>query len=210
MDAFAALEGSVKEKSAANQQGADESPDSSHSGVSSDPTAVPTPESQSQALDEKEAIRPANRDHTAAKTVYGLNDGVGHTNTAPDEKAALKQAAADDEKAALKKAATDDEKAMEVNGMARQRTVQYSESVKDGTTNNTNNSSGNPAGETAAAPSTTGHQTSSNSNNANRGRRRAGTKSSARPQMEDLLSKEEAEELLKLVQGHLVQWPYDW
>lgn len=48
-----------------------------------------------------------------------------------------------------------------------------------------------------------------------RRRRRATTKGSgAKPVfsvgMEDVLSKDEAEGLLKLVQGHLVLWPYDW
>lgn len=43
-------------------------------------------------------------------------------------------------------------------------------------------------------------------------RRRATTKSSARPNlgMEEVMSREDAEELLEMVQGHLVQWPYDW
>ncbi|TKX20847.1 phospholipase-like protein 2 [Elsinoe australis] len=43
-------------------------------------------------------------------------------------------------------------------------------------------------------------------------RRRATTRSSGRPMItpEEVLDKEEAEELLKLVQGHLVLWPYEW
>lgn len=44
-----------------------------------------------------------------------------------------------------------------------------------------------------------------------RRRRRATTKSSAMPRNTDaVLSKDDAEELLKLVQGHLVVFPYDW
>jgi phospholipase D1/2 len=28
--------------------------------------------------------------------------------------------------------------------------------------------------------------------------------------VEEVMSKEDAEELLNMIQGHLVQWPYDW
>lgn len=81
-------------------------------------------------------------------------------------------------------------------GVARSRTVTYSE------------------------PSTTQQKrahantvTSGGSQNQKR-RRRATTKSSTRAFHANdeniLLDKEDAEELLKLVQGHLVIWPYDW
>jgi hypothetical protein len=43
-----------------------------------------------------------------------------------------------------------------------------------------------------------------------RRRRRGTTKSNARPVPEEVLGREEAEELLKMVQGHLVLWPYEW
>lgn len=70
----------------------------------------------------------------------------------------------------------------------RNRTVTISEPRKDG-----------------AAPGTAG--------GSQKRRRRATTRGSVRAfQANDdsMLSKEDAEELLKLVQGHLVVWPYDW
>jgi len=74
------------------------------------------------------------------------------------------------------------------------------------------------AANTNGAPETTATQ--SNTNNgpglqhatSQKRRRRATTKSSARPptMVDEVMSKEDAEELLNMVQGHLVQWPYDW
>ena len=63
----------------------------------------------------------------------------------------------------------------------------------------------------SAATSTTIGPSASASTQQKR-RRRATTRSSARAfaATDELLSKEEAEELLKLVQGTLVCWPYDW
>ena len=77
----------------------------------------------------------------------------------------------------------------------RQKTVQYSDDI-------------NLAPETTATQSTTpnGLQHSGSQKR----RRRGTTKSSARVLPEEVLGREEAEELLKLVQGHLVLWPYDW
>ncbi|KAI7231645.1 phospholipase D [Hortaea werneckii] len=180
-----------------DQQG--HSPDSPHS-VSSEPTAVPSPESQSQALDEKEAIRPAEgpaADRAAAKQVYGIVDNNSNENRqvssveGSDEKAAIKPSDSNgDEKSATKQA--EDDK------ITRQRTIQYSDSVKDANVNE--------APETTATQSAAGVQRSTSK----KGRRRGNTKSSTKPPMEEVLTKEEAEELLKLVQGHLVQWPYDW
>jgi phospholipase D1/2 len=81
----------------------------------------------------------------------------------------------------------------------RKRTVQYSESVN-------------------AAPETTATQSNASANGgglhhtaSQKRRRRGTTKSSARaPPVEEVLSRDEAEEVLKLVQGSLVVWPYDW
>lgn len=180
----------------ADQQG--NSPDSPHS-VSSEPTAVPSPESQSQALDEKEAIRSAEgpaADRAAAKQVYGIVDNNSNENRqvsveGSDEKAAIKQSDSNgDEKSATKQA--------EEDKITRQRTIQYSDSVKDANVNE--------APETTATQSAAGVQRSTSK----KGRRRGNTKSSTKPPMEEVLTREEAEELLKLVQGHLVQWPYDW
>lgn len=55
---------------------------------------------------------------------------------------------------------------------------------------------GTPPRETLEAPRT--------------GRKRGATKSSGRTPAEDVMSSEEAEEMLNLIQGHLVLWPYDW
>ncbi|KAJ9624916.1 Phospholipase D1 [Taxawa tesnikishii (nom. ined.)] len=67
------------------------------------------------------------------------------------------------------------------------------------------------------ASETTATQTEKQSNGvpqhsaSQKGRRRATTKSSAKPIFTDeVLEKDDAEELLKLTQGHLVLWPYDW
>ncbi|KAK4541519.1 hypothetical protein LTR36_007965 [Oleoguttula mirabilis] len=82
--------------------------------------------------------------------------------------------------------------------VARQRTVQYSDTV-------------NQAPETTATQTNTNGSAGLQYTTSQRRRRRGTTKSSARPgQPEEVLSREEAEELLKLVQGHLVTWPYDW
>ncbi|KAK3071669.1 Phospholipase D1, partial [Teratosphaeriaceae sp. CCFEE 6253] len=76
----------------------------------------------------------------------------------------------------------------------RRRTVQYS----NGT---------NQAPETTATQGTAGLQHSMSG----RRRRRGTTKSSGRPApVEEVLGRDEAEDLMKLVQGHLVLWPYDW
>lgn len=126
------------------------SPSSPVSGVSSDPTAVPTPE-----------------------------------NAPFDEKEAAKQEDAGNEE---KTSSQQDDPA------SRQRTIQYSDTVNlapEMTTTSQNNP-------------TLQYSTS------RKGRRRGTTKSSGRQMPDDLLSKDEAEELLKQIQGHLVVWPYDW
>ncbi|KAK5120711.1 hypothetical protein LTR85_006069 [Meristemomyces frigidus] len=105
-----------------------------------------------------------------------------------DEKEAAKQAdGAADEKAQLPK-----------EEIARQRTVQYSDDV-------------NQAPETTATQTNTNTSAGLQHTTSQKRRRRGTTKSSARPgHAEEVLSREEAEDLLKLVQGHLVSWPYDW
>ena len=52
----------------------------------------------------------------------------------------------------------------------------------------------------------------SKASNSQRRRRRAMTRSSRREFLasDDLMEKDDAEELMKMVQGHLVLWPYDW
>jgi phospholipase D1/2 len=77
----------------------------------------------------------------------------------------------------------------------RQKTVQYSDEI-------------NLAPETTATQTAT--QTGLQHSGSQKRRRRGTTKSSARVLPEEVLGREEAEELLKLVQGHLVLWSYDW
>lgn len=81
------------------------------------------------------------------------------------------------------------------NPITRLRTIQYSSDV-------------NAAPETTATQSTSLQQESSQKQQQRR--RRATTKSSGKPPVEEVLSYEEAEKLLRMVQGHLVLWPYDW
>ncbi|KAF2718785.1 phospholipase D [Polychaeton citri CBS 116435] len=90
-------------------------------------------------------------------------------------------------------------------GVTRRTTIQYSDSVNP------------PPAHDVLSPTSTSQQQAgvhkSDSTKQQQRRRRATTKSSARPpglHPEEVLGREEAEELLKLVQGHLVQWPYDW
>jgi phospholipase D1/2 len=78
---------------------------------------------------------------------------------------------------------------------ARQKTVQYSDDV-------------NLAPETTATQSV--NPSGLQHSGSQKRRRRGTTKSSARVVPEEVLGREEAEELLKLVQGHLVLWPYEW
>jgi phospholipase D1/2 len=141
--------GKASNRDTAEQQEGDEkeprrdSPDSPESGISSGPTAVPTPDPT--PLDEKDAAKQENPP-------------------------------------------------MEDNDITRQRTVQYSDNVN-------------------LAPETTAFQTGSTPlqhSTSQKRRRRGTTKSSARPLPDDLLGKDEAEELLKQIQGTLVLWPYDW
>ena len=84
----------------------------------------------------------------------------------------------------------------EEDGVApRKTTIQYDEKV-------------NSAPETTATqavPSSAPHTSGSQ-----RRRRRGTTKSSARTVPEEVLGTDEAEAMLKLVQGNLVLWPYDW
>lgn len=106
--------------------------------------------------------------------------------TVPDEKPAKEEDPALDEKSAAQQ---DD------SAVSRTRTVQISDSISQ-------------------APETTATQSAQSGSlqytASQKRRRRATTKSSARPLPEDILGRDEAEELLKLVQGHLVLWPYDW
>ncbi|KAK5734900.1 Phospholipase D1 [Elasticomyces elasticus] len=119
---------------------------------------------------------------------------------ANDEKEAARYAegiAPDERLPSLLQQTTRPEDTMDTS-FERKRTVQYSDSV-------------NLAPETTATTatqSTTGLQYSASQS---KRRRRGTTKSSGRPSaVEEVLGKEEAEDLMGLVQGHLVLWPYDW
>lgn len=141
------------------------------SGLSSEPTAVPSPEpGGGPLLDEKEAAK------------------MGPDAPAADEKPQAQQA---------------QQKEDPVVGVARQRTVQYSDNVNHAP--ETTATQTNPAAPGAGVGPGLQHSASQ------KRRRRATTKSSARPgAVEEVLGKEEAEALLQLVQGTLVSWPYDW
>ena len=86
-------------------------------------------------------------------------------------------------------------------GEERQRTIQISPDA-------------NSAPETTATA--TGNGNNLQHNTSQKRRRRATTKSSAArpnlgvPVVEEVMGREEAEELLGMVQGVLVEWPYDW
>lgn len=106
-----------------------------------------------------------------------------------------RQLSGDYEKAAAQQYDADKTAQKDDDLLSKARTIQYSDDI-------------NQASETTATqstPSTGLHPTASR-----KGRRRGTTKSSARPLPDDVLPREEAEELLNLIQGHLVLWPYDW
>ncbi|KAG8625095.1 hypothetical protein KVT40_006846 [Elsinoe batatas] len=73
-------------------------------------------------------------------------------------------------------------------------------------------SASNNHNDPSDAPETTATQSAPNKEADAKRRRRATTRSSMRPIIlpEEVLEKEDAEQLLKLVQGHLVLWPYEW
>lgn len=94
-----------------------------------------------------------------------------------------------------------------------------SDPINSPTTENSNGLSRNRTvtiGQPSNHPSTTRQHANTLSTNAGsrKGRRRGTTKSSTRQfhanDADTLLSKEDAKQLLELVQGHLVVWPYEW
>ncbi|KAI9698889.1 MAG: Phospholipase D1 [Bogoriella megaspora] len=101
-------------------------------------------------------------------------------------------------------------------------TLAGNESLENQTTNRSSgtNSTARERGNTNATHSEAGTTTNMGSNGSasyqqqqqKQRRRRGTTRSSARAfhATDEMLEKEEAEELLKLVQGTLVCWPYDW
>ena len=140
-----------------------------------------------------------------------------------------------DEKAGLQ-TVPEDEK-MQVHDFGGEATRQStpSDNATDNTITNSSPTMSNPttnplsekSGGSPPPPSFVGHSDSLNHNSAAGGgsvgvtasgggtvkrRRRATTRGSRRDfsAADDILSVEEAEELLGMVQGHLVVWPYDW
>jgi len=98
----------------------------------------------------------------------------------------------------------------------RQRTITITEPSKEGKAAGTESKDLNTSTTAEAPDGTTPFPTvnGSRSNGSKRRRRRGTTRSSHRPfhhnDDHELLSRHDAEELLKLVQGSLVVWPYDW
>ena len=84
----------------------------------------------------------------------------------------------------------------DVNDFSRQKSIHYSENT-------------NQAPETTATQSNPNGSALQHSGSQKR-RRRGTTKSSAKYVPEEVLSRDEAEGLLNLIQGHLVSWPYEW
>ncbi|GAB7355611.1 hypothetical protein MBLNU459_g6337t2 [Dothideomycetes sp. NU459] len=106
-----------------------------------------------------------------------------------------------DEKAAQRQPELDGTN--DANGVNRTKTIQFPDDTNEApgpeTTATATNGSTSAGGGLA-------HSTSQKK------RRRANTKSSAKPfsSNEEILEKDEAEDLLKLIQGNLVVFPYDW
>jgi phospholipase D1/2 len=103
------------------------------------------------------------------------------------------------------------EEATAKSGVGRQRTITISEPAKEKADPRASNTTTPPAAAVNKSNSTSTRDTGGGSQ---RRRRRTTTRSNHRPFHADdadmMLEKKDAEELLKLVQGHLVAWPYDW
>ena len=169
-----------KEATAAKEKQGTGNADTPDTVASTAPTAVPSP--APGPLDEKEAVKAADQ------------EGVATADQLQTSLSASEKPASDPEKAAEEKQMEEKES----NAITRPRTVTYSQQVNQ-------------------APETTATQTLTNGSGggihhsgSQKRRRRATTKSNARAVPEDVLSYAEAEELLNMVQGHVVLWPYDW
>jgi phospholipase D1/2 len=163
-----------------NEKKAGESPMSPDSRASSGPTATPSP--NVHAVDEKDALK-------AAEASEEENAGNA-AEVMVEDPASKASPGLVHEKEGVKE---------EDMAFTRQRTVQYSEASKEKI---------NEAPETTATQST--NQAGLQHSGSQKRRRRGTTKSSARVVPEEIMGREEAEEMLKLVQGRLVLWPYDW
>ncbi|PIA89491.1 Phospholipase D1 [Cercospora beticola] len=146
-------------------------------------SSVPTavPSPNPRPLDEKDAMK----NDEPSEPREEVETEVSNTLEVPDQTSNF-----DSEKAA----------AQADEPISRQRTVQYVDREKL-----------NETSETTATQSQTSAQANALQHSASRkGRKRGATKSSGRAIPEEVLGREEAEELLNIIQGHLVLWPYDW
>lgn len=144
---------------------------------------------QSDVTQEKRTGSPGSPGSGASS----MHTAIPSPETRPlDEKDGMKPVEFLDEKAAQRAAEQGMEPGEDV-ALPRQRTIQIVD---------TNN------GLDASAGGSNSNLALQQSNSQRR--RRRGTKSSGKTVVEEVMSKEEAEGLLKMVQGSLVSWPYDW
>ena len=167
------------------------SPDMSEkqrSASTSHGTAAVEPSPMDGEMDEKAAERQTS--------------GGNHTTTSPDPEKAAAASSPDPEK--INAASPDLDKVTSTN-TRRSRTITFSNII------HSNHNDPNHAPETTATQSNPADKDVQRQNSQKR-RRRTATRSSARISgpPEVILTKDEGEELLKLTQGHLVLWPYDW
>ncbi|QIW95210.1 hypothetical protein AMS68_000728 [Peltaster fructicola] len=139
---------------------------------------------QTNGLSEKQDVLPASPGSAASS----VPTAVPSPDARPlDEKDGFKQFDANDEKAVQHPPEPDG------GHPERRRTVQIVDYASGGADAG--------ASSTNLAPQ---------QQNSQRTRKRAATKTQGRAQPEEVMPKEDAEELLKMVQGSLVLWPYDW
>ncbi|KAF2485266.1 hypothetical protein BDY17DRAFT_247509 [Neohortaea acidophila] len=155
-------------------------------------------DARQQAANEKDEAAKALR-NAAAPTPDSPNSEISSGPTAVPSPM-NEQPPLDEEKEAQKQ--TDDHQAQQVQS-------------KDHSPQQQARSKVNRAPETTATqsmPTSTTPVPGVQKSNSQKQRKRRGTtaKSSARSVPEEVLDKDEAEGLLKLVQGHLVTWPYNW
>lgn len=136
------------------------------------------------------------------------SDGTNPTVSPDPEKAAAAAASPDPEKNNNNNRESQDLDKVTSTTTRRSRTITFSNMIHS----SGNNNDPNNASETTATQTNAADKDAVQRQNSQKRRRRATTRSSARISgpPEIILTKEEGEELLKLVQGHLVLWPYDW
>jgi phospholipase D1/2 len=175
-------------------------------------------ERQGKILQRRDTM-PAEFDEKAGTAPVG-----GGLETVPeDESARLKTPVSDatDEKSSPSNGTSGGETIVaggsDVGGTSRDNGVAPMPPLSSPQTNGSTGSGGAPAtGEKFSGSDVLNHNagigTTASTSGTQKRRRRATTRSSRREfsASDDILSVEEAEELLGCVQGHLVAWPYDW